>query len=147
MVPFYSLVSHPSPSTPTLPPLFVVYPFRFCLLSRGDNGQQWPLSQLQPSTTVPWFGRFHDTSRISDWAKTSWGGGGGRGGDGYKGRRHLVSPRGVSVCPERGCMIDQREEGKNHFGLLLFFPVSLAVCLVVLLHGVYSWAWGGLLFR
>lgn len=35
-------------------------------------------------------------------------------------------------------MIDQREEGENHFGYSLFFPVSLAVCLAVLLHGFYS---------
>lgn len=68
------------------------------------------------------------------------GGGGGGGGDGYKGRRHLVSPRGVSVCPERGCMIDQREEGKNQFGVSLFssqFPWQFAVawCLFMSLTG------------
>lgn len=34
-------------------------------------------------------------------------------------------------------MIDQGEEGKNHFGLLLFFP-SFHASLAVLVRGVYS---------
>lgn len=55
-------------------------------------------------------------------------------GYGYKERRHLVSPRRVPVCPERGCVID-REEGRNYGGLSLFLPVSLAACLPVLLRG------------
>lgn len=42
-------------------------------------------------------------------------------GYGYKERRHLVSPRRVPVCPERGCVID-REEGRKE--LWWFIAVS-----------------------
>lgn len=57
-------------------------------------------------------------------------------GNGYKGRRHLVSPRRVSVCRERGCVIDHRKGKKKSLWSIAIFP-QFSFCLL-LSPGVYS---------
>lgn len=147
MLPFNSprvspLLHQPPTLLLLLPPLLLVFFLPEARATTGNNGRSHSYSHGQPCPGLADSTTLHGSVAKP---KLTWGGegrgGGGRrggGGDGFKGRRHLVSPRRVSVCPERGCMIDQREEGKKHFGYWLFFPASLAACLVVLLCGVYS---------
>lgn len=120
MVPFHSLVFHPSPLTLSdccgLPLLVLLKPGRqpetvAALTAPAINNQAPALvDYLTGSAAKP------------------------ERGNGYKGRRHLVSPRRVSVCPERGCVIDHRKGKKialvdRHFSPVFLLFAAVAWCL------------------